>query len=91
MRARSLTADEPFTEEFKQGVKKMTRSEVRFGFIGPEMWGYPDWIDQTRAAESRKKMAVRPAAARLTTGRRCDLRMVRVVPSHVPLPEWLFL
>ncbi|WFD03189.1 hypothetical protein MOBT1_001878 [Malassezia obtusa] len=48
--------NEPFTEEFKQGVKKMTRSEVRFGFIGPEMWGYPDWINQTYAAEQRKKM-----------------------------------
>ncbi|WFC99706.1 hypothetical protein MYAM1_002451 [Malassezia yamatoensis] len=54
---KSMRDDEPFTEEFKQGVKKMTRSEVRFGFIGEDMWGYPDWIDQKYAAEQRKKMA----------------------------------
>lgn len=34
----------------------MTRSEVRFGHIPPEMWGYPDWIDQKKAAADRKKM-----------------------------------
>lgn len=48
--------DEPFSEEFKAGVKKMTRSEVRFGYVPPEMWGYPDWIDQDYAAKQRKKM-----------------------------------
>lgn len=37
----------------------MTRAETRFGFVGPEMWGYPDWINQTHAALMRQKMTVR--------------------------------
>ena len=48
--------DVPFTEEFKNGVKQMTRSEVRFGLVPKEHWSYPDWINQTKAAECRKAM-----------------------------------
>ncbi|GAA5999332.1 glycosyltransferase family 15 protein [Rhodotorula paludigena] len=48
--------DEPFDEEFKVGVKKMTRSEVFFATIPKEHWGYPDWVNQTYAAEERQKM-----------------------------------
>ncbi|PWN99954.1 putative KRE2-alpha-1,2-mannosyltransferase [Tilletiopsis washingtonensis] len=48
--------NEPFTEEFKKGVKAMTRSEVRFGLVGKEHWGYPEWIDQDKAAETRRVM-----------------------------------
>lgn len=48
--------NEPFTEEFKRGVRQMTRSECRFGLILKEHWGYPDWISQEKAAETRVKM-----------------------------------
>ena len=48
--------DEPFTDEFKNGVRAMTRSEVYFGVIPKEHWSYPDWIDQNKAAEERQKM-----------------------------------
>ena len=49
--------DEPFTEEFKRRVRGMTRGEVNFGLIPKEHWSYPAWINQTKAAEERKKMA----------------------------------
>ncbi|KAM0754115.1 glycosyl transferase [Meredithblackwellia eburnea MCA 4105] len=48
--------DEPFTEDFKRGVRAMTRSEVYFDVIPREHWGYPDYINQTIAAEERQKM-----------------------------------
>lgn len=48
--------DKPFTEEFKKGVKQMTRSECRFGKIGEEHWGFPEWIDKDRAAKVREEM-----------------------------------
>ncbi|WFD06784.1 hypothetical protein MVES1_002138 [Malassezia vespertilionis] len=47
---------EPFNEEFKAGVKKMTRSETRFGLIPKEHWSYPDFIDQDKAADTRRIM-----------------------------------
>lgn len=49
--------DEPFTEQFKREVAQMTRSQVTFGLVPKEHWGYPSWIDQAKAAEERKKMA----------------------------------
>lgn len=58
--------NEPFTDEFKSGVKQMTRSEVRFGFVERKHWGYPEWIDQNKAAETRRimKQKVRPVVRR---------------------------
>lgn len=53
----TFASDEPFSEEFKKGVKQMTRSETRFGLVPKEHWGYPDWISQDKAAETRKEMA----------------------------------
>lgn len=54
----SSRTDEPFTEEFKEGVKQMTRSECRFGLIDQDQWGYPSWIDQEKAAKARQMMEV---------------------------------
>ncbi|GAA5999320.1 hypothetical protein JCM5350_007446 [Sporobolomyces pararoseus] len=48
--------DEPFDEEFMDGVKSITRSEVHFHVIPKEHWSYPDWVNQTHAAEERQKM-----------------------------------
>ncbi|WFD35283.1 hypothetical protein MCUN1_002134 [Malassezia cuniculi] len=48
--------DKPFTEEFKNGVRSMTRSECRFGLVPTEHWSYPSWIDQEKAAREREKM-----------------------------------
>ena len=48
--------DVPFTDEFKRGVRKMTRAPIHFGLVPKEHWSYPSWIDQIKAAETRKKM-----------------------------------
>lgn len=48
--------DEPFDEEFMDGVKSITRSTVHFHVIPKEHWSYPDWVNQTHAAEERQKM-----------------------------------
>ncbi|GAA5882615.1 hypothetical protein JCM16303_002073 [Sporobolomyces ruberrimus] len=48
--------DEPFDQEFMDGVKSITRSEVHFHVIPKEHWSYPEWINQTYAAEERQKM-----------------------------------
>jgi alpha 1,2-mannosyltransferase len=49
--------EEPFTEEFKNLTRMMTKSEVHYGLVPKEHWSYPDWIDQERAAKCRKDMA----------------------------------
>jgi len=36
----------------------MTRAECRFGLVPKEHWGYPEWISQEKAAETRVKMKV---------------------------------
>ncbi|KAI8374303.1 glycolipid 2-alpha-mannosyltransferase-domain-containing protein [Radiomyces spectabilis] len=48
--------DEPFTEEFKNLSKEMTQAETQYGLIAREHWSYPDWINQTYAAECRQKL-----------------------------------
>lgn len=48
--------NEPFTDEFKRGVQQMTRSKCRFGLIPKEHWGYPEYISQEKAKETREKM-----------------------------------
>ncbi|KAH9822679.1 nucleotide-diphospho-sugar transferase [Melampsora americana] len=49
-------SEEEFTEDFKAGVKSMTRSPVYFGLIPKEHWGYPSFIDQERANRTRTQM-----------------------------------
>jgi alpha 1,2-mannosyltransferase len=49
--------EEPFTEEFMNLTRSMTKAEVRFGLVPKEHWGYPDWINQTHASEQRNAMA----------------------------------
>ncbi|KAL1761659.1 nucleotide-diphospho-sugar transferase [Schizophyllum commune] len=48
--------DEEFTDEFKARVLALTDAPVEFGLIPSEHWNQPDWIDEERALESRKKM-----------------------------------
>jgi len=38
-------------------VRELTDSSVEFGLIPKEHWYQPDWIDEEKASESRKKMA----------------------------------
>ncbi|UZJ55555.1 hypothetical protein CBS101457_004875 [Exobasidium rhododendri] len=48
--------NEPFSEEFKRGVQQMTRSNVSFGLVPKEQWSYPDWISESKAADTRVQM-----------------------------------
>lgn len=48
--------NEPFTPEFMNKVRLSTNSDVLFGEIDQSMWGYPNHINQTYAAERRKEM-----------------------------------
>ncbi|KAI7877573.1 glycosyl transferase [Lichtheimia hyalospora FSU 10163] len=49
--------DDDFTEEFKQRTSELTRAETRYGKVDEQMWGYPNYINQTLAAENREEMA----------------------------------
>ncbi|KAI8575755.1 hypothetical protein K450DRAFT_180342 [Umbelopsis ramanniana AG] len=42
--------DEPFNNEFKTSIKALTNSKVIFGDINEEMWSYPDFVNQSVAA-----------------------------------------
>lgn len=47
--------DGDFNQTFKDVVRNYTSGEVEFGKVGPEMWGYPDWIDPKVAKEGIAK------------------------------------
>ncbi|KAG2172464.1 hypothetical protein INT44_006637 [Umbelopsis vinacea] len=46
--------DEPFNDEFKTSIKALTHSKVIFGDINEEMWSYPDFVNQSVAANQLK-------------------------------------
>lgn len=49
--------DEEFSDDFKQTVSNEVSSTVKFGLIPKEHWSYPDYIDQSKAAQTRQDMA----------------------------------
>ncbi|KAI9263350.1 nucleotide-diphospho-sugar transferase [Phascolomyces articulosus] len=49
--------DDDFTPEFIEGTKNLSKAEMVYGKLDEQMWGYPSFIDQSVAAESRQKMA----------------------------------
>ncbi|ORX70760.1 putative mannosyltransferase [Linderina pennispora] len=51
--------NEPFSDEFKEKISKVVTGVAEFGLIPKEHWSYPEWINQTKAAEVRKDMAER--------------------------------
>ncbi|KAJ1922374.1 hypothetical protein IWQ60_006565 [Tieghemiomyces parasiticus] len=48
--------NEPFTEEFKELASAVASGNTSYGLIPKEHWGYPSWISQQKAAETRTKM-----------------------------------
>lgn len=49
--------DELFSDKFKNTISNVVSGEVKFGLIPQDHWSYPNWIDQKKAAETRKSMA----------------------------------
>lgn len=47
--------DGDFNQTFKDTVKNYTSAPVEFGKVGPEMWGFPEWIDPKVAKEGIAK------------------------------------
>lgn len=47
--------DGDFNQTFKDVVKNYTSAPVEFGKVGPEMWGFPEWIDPKVAKEGIAK------------------------------------
>ena len=47
--------DGEFNQTFRDTVKNYTSGTVEFGKVGPDMWGYPDWIDPKVAKEGVNK------------------------------------
>ncbi|KAJ2451518.1 hypothetical protein EV183_003552 [Coemansia sp. RSA 2336] len=48
--------NEPFSDDFKEKIQDVVSGECQFGLIPEEHWSYPEFINQTRAAEARKDM-----------------------------------
>ncbi|EGO57303.1 glycosyltransferase family 15 protein [Neurospora crassa] len=47
--------DGDFDDTFKDTVKNYTSAPVEFGKVGPDMWGFPDWVDPKVAKEGIAK------------------------------------
>ncbi|KAJ7255861.1 glycosyltransferase family 15 protein [Mycena haematopus] len=48
--------EEPFTENFRREMMKLTNGSVSFGLVPKEHWVQPDWIDEDIARAGREKM-----------------------------------
>ncbi|KAJ6595556.1 glycosyltransferase family 15 protein [Mycena vulgaris] len=48
--------EEPFTDEFKRNMTRLTNGSVSFGLIPKEHWFQPEWVDEDLARAGRDKM-----------------------------------
>jgi hypothetical protein len=48
--------EEPFSDDFKRRITNIISGTVEFGLIPREHWYQPEWIDDERAVETRRKM-----------------------------------
>ncbi|BGP43134.1 hypothetical protein JCM10449v2_007158 [Rhodotorula kratochvilovae] len=49
--------DQPFNEEFKRHTSGIASGPCSYGLVPKEQWEEPSWIDETKAAAERQKMA----------------------------------
>ncbi|KIY72245.1 glycosyltransferase family 15 protein [Cylindrobasidium torrendii FP15055 ss-10] len=49
--------DHEFTDEFKRRMSVLTGFNTHFGVIPKEHWVQPDWIDEKKAEEGRRKLS----------------------------------
>ncbi|KAJ7221311.1 glycosyltransferase family 15 protein [Mycena pura] len=48
--------EEPWEDNFKKRISVLTNAPIEFGVIPRDAWFQPDWIDEEKATEGRKKM-----------------------------------
>lgn len=51
-----IFSDQDLSDEFKELASAITRATVRFEKIPKEMFGYPPFVDQEKAAKAREDM-----------------------------------
>jgi alpha 1,2-mannosyltransferase len=48
--------DDEFTDEFRAKTSGIASGQTFYGKVDHSMWGYPEWIDQDKASETRVRM-----------------------------------
>jgi len=48
--------EEEFSDEFKEITSAFVSGQTHYGLIPEQHWGFPDWIDKDKAAETRENM-----------------------------------
>lgn len=48
--------DADFSDEFKAKTKGIASGKTFYGKVDDTMWGYPEWIDQDKASDTRENM-----------------------------------
>ncbi|GAA6053243.1 hypothetical protein JCM3770_002674 [Rhodotorula araucariae] len=49
--------DQPFSDEFKRHTSGIASGPCSYGLVPKEQWEEPSWIDETKAAAERQRMA----------------------------------
>ena len=74
--------DGEFNETFKETVQRYASSNVEFGLVTQDMWGFPDWVDEKVAKEGIAKQG---DAAVMYGGMESYHKMCRFYSGYVAL------
>ena len=72
--------DEPWDQEFIDGLTKVSSGKATFEVIKANMWGFPDWMDQT---EARRRMKQQEAKGVMYAGLESYHHMCRFNSGYV--------